>query len=118
MDKYTTRGDSGCVDLQASAKQYLAALTDWVAKNELPADTVNAALNAVFDRYPGQRIPMQMLISLTAQELGAGPSDHKMVAERVRATVKAQAANGQLSTALGAKGGTCRMAEVPARPTK
>lgn len=124
MDKFTVRGTDGSVDVAASANAYAKALTGWVAQNELSSDTIETAIEAVFDRFPGQRLPMPALLSLTVAELGASPDQHKTLTSRVHAYVTGQSADntGRIDIGKGKGGGVSRLAlpgeEVPARTAK
>lgn len=124
MDKFTKRGTDGSVDVAASASAYAKALTEWVAQNEIPSDTIETAVEAVFDRFNGQRLPMPALIGLALQELQATPDQHKTLTNRVHAYVTGQCAKntGRLDISKGVGGGVLRLslpgAEIPARPAK
>ncbi len=123
MDKFTQRGADGSVDVAASANAYAKALTEWSAQNEIPSDTIETAVEAVFDRFDG-RIAMPALVGLSLQELQATPDQHKALDKRVRAYLKGQAADntGRLDVMKGVGGGVLRLArpgqEIPARPAK
>lgn len=124
MDKFTQRGADGSVDVAASANAYAKALTEWSAQNEIPSDTIETAVEAVFDRYNDQRLHMPVLVGFTLQELQATPDQHKALDKRVRAYLKGQCAEntGRLDIMKGVGGGVLRLArpgqEIPARPTK
>ncbi len=119
MDKFTVRDASGSVDVIASATKYAEALSAWVTENEVSADTIEAAVEAVFDRFDGKRLPMPALLSMTVTELGATPEQHKSLTARVHAYVKGQTAAGRLEVGKGPKGGCGRLARpgepVPAK---
>ena len=124
MDKFTKRGSDGSVDVSASAKAYAEALTKWCAENEVASDTIENAVETVFDRFPGARLPMPALLSLSVQELGATPEQHKTLTDRVHAYVIGQCAKntGRIDIGKGKGGGVSRLAKpgqaVPARPAK
>jgi hypothetical protein len=111
MDKFTKRGTDGSVDVVASAEAYALALTTWCATNEIPAEEIATAVNAVLDRNPG-RIAMPALQSLATQELGATPSTFKVLADRVHSYVTGQAKAGLLFVIKGKNGGVSRTAPV------
>ncbi len=123
MDKFTKRGADGSVDFAASANAYTKALTEWAAQNETPTETIETAVEAVFDRHDG-RIAMPALVGLALQELNASPSQHKALDLRVRAYIKGQCNEnkGRLDVMKGVGGGVARLARpgqpVPARETK
>lgn len=112
MDKYTKRDSTGSVDVAASAQAYADALTVWAADNEVPSDTIEAAVNAVLDRFPGQRIPKPALISLSVSELNGTPAQHKTLSERVSSFLKGQVDAGKLFAIKGTGGGMSRTAPV------
>lgn len=113
MDKFTKRGTDGSVDVQASAQAYAKALTEWCAENEIPADQIAGAVNAVLDRHPGQNIPMPALLSEASQILGATPQTFKVLSDRVHAFVTGQSKAEQLFVTKGKGGGVSR--ERPAK---
>lgn len=115
MDKFVVRDATGSVDVNASAAAYAVALTKWVAENEVPTDRIQAAVSAVFDRFPGQRLTMPALLSLAVVELGASPAEHKVMTDRVHAFVRASATgeNATLVIAKG-KGGGVSLKQAPA----
>lgn len=124
MDKFTVRGTDGSVDVAASADAYAAALTDWVTKNEIPTETIELAVEAAFDAFPGQRLPMPSLLHEAVSRLGSSPASHKTLTDRVHAYVKGQCDEnrGRLDIQKGKGGGVQRLArpgeEIPARPAK
>lgn len=108
MDKFTKRGTDGSVDVAESAKAYAAALTEWCAENEIPAEEIEAAANAVLDAHAGKRIPMPAFLSLAAQELGATPETFAVLSNRVHAYVTGQAKAEKLFVVKGKGGGVTR----------
>lgn len=108
MNQFTVRGTDGSVDVAASAQAYTQALTQWIATNEIPSERIANAVNAVLDRFPGQRLSMPLLLSFSVQELGATPDQHKALTERVHAYVRGQATVGVLTIAKGKGGGVGR----------
>lgn len=62
MDKYTVRDSSGSVDIIASFSAYAEVLTEWVKNNEFPTEKVEAAVEAVFDRYPDKPVHVPTLM--------------------------------------------------------
>jgi hypothetical protein len=123
MDKYSVLGVDGTVDVAASANAYAKALTAWKAENEVPSETIEAAVEAVFDRNPG-RLPMPVLLSFATQELGATPETFRALHDRIHAYVVGQSAKntGRIDIAKGVKGGVARLSrpgeEVPEREAK
>ena len=123
MDKYTKTGADGSVDEKASAIAYSAALSVWV-ENEIPSDTIETAIEAVFDRFPSQRLPMPALLSAAVAELSATPEQHNALTKRCHAYVSGQSAGntGRIDIGKGKGGGVLRLSlpgqPVPARPAK
>jgi hypothetical protein len=115
MDKFTCRDATGAVDVLASAEKYALALSEWVAENEIGSDMIEAAVEAVFDRFGGNRLPMPALLSMAVMELGATPEQHKALTTRVHAYVKGQTETGRLEVGKGPKGGVARLA-LPGEP--
>lgn len=121
MDKHTVRDSSGAVDVAASANAYATALTKWVGENELATDTIEMAIESVFDRHPG-RLPMPALLGAAVNELNVEPAQHKSVTQRAHDYVSGQAKLGRLEVAKGKGGGVSRLARpgepIPAKPAK
>lgn len=124
MDKFTKRGADGSVDIAASGNAYMKALAEWATQNETPTDKIEAAVEAVFDKFPTGRISVPSLVGFALTELGATPDQHKSLTNRVRAYVSGQCANntGRLDIMKGVGGGVMRLSrpgeEIPARPAK
>ena len=110
MDKFTQRGTDGSVDVAASANAYAKALTEWCAANEIPAEEIEQAVDAVLGRHAGKNIPMPALLSLASQELGADAESFKVLSERVHAYVTGQTKAGLLFVTKGKGGGVSRTA--------
>jgi hypothetical protein len=104
MDKHIVRGFDGSVDVDASAAKYAEALTNWVAQNEIPAETIAAAVNAVLDRQTG-RVPVPYLVSLAANELGADATTFKALSDRSHSYITGQIKAGNLFLARGGAAG-------------
>jgi len=125
MDKFTVRDSSGSVDVGASVAAYNRALTDWVSVNETPVESIERAVEAVFDSRPATpRLPTPFLTSLVVQEMNADPSQYKALSARVGTYIKGQCAEntGRLDISKGKGGGVARLARpgepIPARPVK
>lgn len=115
MDKFTVRDAAGSVDVVASATKYADALSAWVAQHETDAATIEGAVEAVFDRFDGKRIPVPALVQFAVAELAAPPGQHKALTTRIQAYVKGQKATGRLEVGKGPKGGIVRLAR-PGEP--
>lgn len=128
MDKYTVIGSDGSADVAASANAYAKALSAWKAENEVPTETIEAAVDAVFDRFPGTRLSMPALLHEAVSELQGTPAQHKALTARVQSYVAGQCGTGdnrntgRLDIQKGVGGGVLRLAlpgdEIPARPAK
>lgn len=124
MDKFTVFGTDGSADVDASMEAYGEALATWKRTNEIPTDRIEAAVEAVFDRFPGQRLPMPALLSAAVLGLSATPDQHKALTARCHAYVTGQSASntGRLDIGKGKGGGVLRLSlpgqPVPARPAK
>ena len=124
MDKFTVRGKDGSVDVSASANAYAKALVTWCTENEVDSETIETAVETVFDRFLGQVLPMPALLDLAVQELDVEPAQHKAMTTRVHAYVTGQCSNntGRINVGKGKGGGVSRLAlpgeEIPARPAK
>lgn len=129
MDKFSKLGADGTVDVSESMKAYEAALVAWKAENEIPTDRIEAAVEAVFDRFPGQRLAMPALLHEAVSELQGTPAQHKALTARVQAYVTGQCGTtketrntGRIDIQKGVGGGVLRLAlpgqEIPARPAK
>lgn len=105
MDKFTVRDLSGAVDVIASATKYAEALQDWVSQNEADPQHLTDVVNAVFDRFSGQTLPMPALVSLSVADLGATPTEHMAVSKRVHAHIQGMAGKGGSLTITKGKGG-------------
>jgi hypothetical protein len=105
MDKYTKFNDDGSVDMSATVLAYSEGLSAWVKENEIPSDTISTAIEAVFDRFPGQRLPMPALLAAAVAELSATPEQHRALTKRCHEYVKGQAKAGILFVTKGKGGG-------------
>lgn len=124
MDKYTVFGTDGTADVAASQAKYAEALTAWKGSNETPSEKIEAAVEAVFDAFPGQRLKMPFLVNASVTRLGGTPSQHASLTKAVHGYLTAQSAKntGRIDIAKGVNGGVSRLAlpgqPVPARPSK
>jgi hypothetical protein len=122
MDKFTVRDATGSVDVLGSATKYAEALQAWCAEHEVDSDTIETAVEAVFDRFDGKRMSVPALIGYAVTELAASPEQHKALTARVHAYMKGQKETGRLEVTLGPKGGIARMARpgepIPVKESK
>lgn len=124
MDKFTKFASDGSADVSASTEAYAEALASWKASNEVATEVIETAVEAVFDSFPGQRLPMPALLSAAVLNLGTTPEQHKTLTTRCHAYVTGQSADnkGRIDIGRGKGGGVLRLAlpgqPVPARPAK
>ena len=112
MDKFSILGSDGSIDVAASANAYAKALSDWKAANEIASDRIETAIDAVFARFPGQRVPVPQLVSFSVSELGATPDQHKNLTARVHAYISGQTKAGKIFVVKGSNGGASRFAPL------
>jgi hypothetical protein len=103
----------GSVDIEASGKAYVKALTDWVGANEISADRLDAAIDAVFAENKDQvRLPKTGLVHLAVNKLGLNANQVGSVSERMNKyitnnprflTVKGKGGGVELRTATEEK---------------
>jgi hypothetical protein len=114
MDKFTVRNASGEVDVAASANAYAKALSQWVNENEIATDTIETAVEKVFDRTNGS-LPMPALVNFAVNEISQDASQFKSLSTRVHAYITGQRKSGRLAVKQGVKGGVTRLA-LPGQP--
>jgi hypothetical protein len=121
MDKHTVFGSDGSVNVEASTLSYVKALNEWKVKNELPTEDVEAAVEAVFDRFPGYRLSMPALLHEAVSLLKGEPSQHKTLTARVQSYIASQCGigdarnTGRIDITKGKAGGVLRLAR-PGQP--
>jgi len=128
MDKFSKLGADGTVDIELSTAAYAEALAAWKAENEVDTGLIESAVEAVFDRFDGQRLPMPSLVFEALTELKATPAQHKALSKRIQGYVSGQCGvkdarnTGRLDIKNGVGGGVARLARpgeaIPARPQK
>jgi len=109
MDKYTVRNATGSVDINASISAYTQALSSWVAANETNQEIISNAVDSVFEKYQGQNVPMQALVSNAAMNISSDPNEFKMLSERVHTFVKGLVSQGSLKVNKGKGGGVSKV---------
>lgn len=108
MDKYMVRGSDGSVDLKASVAAYHNALAKWVSENEISADTVRNAVDAVFnERGEGTRLTLPILVSYAMGKIDHSPAQYTAIESRIRAFLKG---NARFESTKGKGGGVARLA--------
>lgn len=123
MDKHVVRTADGSVDVTASMEAYGTALREWSARNEVPSETIEMAVEAVFDKHP-QGLSVPALVHFAVSELSSDASQFKALQVRVHGYVTGQSAQntGRLHIAKGKNGGAKRLARpgelIPAREEK
>lgn len=120
--RFIVRGSDGSIDVTASSAKFATALTEF-AKGEVPADTIELAVETVFDRYPAG-LTMPALIHYSVTQLEASSEQYRALSDRVHSYVTGQFASGKgrLDIAKGKGGGVKRLAcpgePIPARAEK
>jgi hypothetical protein len=109
MDKYTKYNDDGSINVTLSAQAYTDALNAWKLENEIPADRIESAVDAILAQKDG-RVATPTLCHLAAISLGADVNTLKPISDRIHAYIKAQRAAGKLFMVKGVNGGVSRTA--------
>lgn len=122
MDKYVVRTASGEVDIIASVEAYETALNKWVEENEADLDRIEAAVETVFNKFPG-RLVMGSVAHFALRELNAGPTEHGVLEGQILKYIRGQAKIGRLDIGKGkGNGGVLRLAKlgepIPEKPSK
>lgn len=104
------------VDQDASLEAARSAIAKHIAEREVEQTEIASAVTALFDQYKGQSIPMPTLGSMVAHKLNAQPENHKVLAERTLAYVRANAKGDSSLFVIGKGkgGGAYRRADRPA----
>lgn len=108
----------GVVDVDASEKAFSAALTKHIAETETQQATVADAVNAQFEKFPGQPITMPNLASMVCSALNAQPSNYSVLNERALGYVRANSSDKREDGKLfkigkGKNGGVCLWSQIP-----
>lgn len=118
LASYVLRGEDGELDVEGTVEKFRADVLNYQVERETEAATIGAAVNAVFDEYPGTRINMPALQTFALAKLNAQPENHKAlqtrVAEYIRDNAAAERSAGQLfKIGKGVKGGVLRWSDEP-----
>lgn len=103
------RFSDGGVNVSGSVEAFRTALIDYVKGAEETNRQIDSALNAVFDKHPGKRMPVPTLISLTLGELKCSASEWTEKTELVHAYLKS---NPTFSIKKGKGGGCARVSDT------
>jgi len=85
------RASDGSVDVFATETEMSRALSEHIAKYELPDGAVKDAVHALFDKHPGAGLNMPFIIGQVATALGENPGNSKVLREAVHAFMQANA---------------------------
>jgi hypothetical protein len=96
---------NGAIDQEATLNKFSAALAEYSAKRETEEADISAAVNAVFDKYPGASVNLPALSNLACANLKVSASSHAAMTERVADFVRANAGEGGAFEIRKGKGG-------------
>lgn len=121
-NEYVVRAADGSIDINGSVAAFATALGT-LAESEVASEDIRDAVDAVCDKHPDNRLPMQALISLATTILAPEPSALGSVTKRVHAWIRATAKEtGRFEIVKGVGGGVKRLAlegePVPAKTAK
>jgi hypothetical protein len=122
LNTYLVRAADGSIDHDATTLKFQGDLLKYEAERETEAETVGAAVNAVFDQFKGTRLNMPAVTSYALTHLNVQPENFKTLTERVQGFIRdhsGERESGALfSIAKGKHGGVCRWADQPVKPAE
>lgn len=83
------------IDRDTSMHNFEEYLTNLVAEQEQEQETFGTAVNALFDKNMGKRLPLDYVISQTLITLNAQPENHKALYVKVNAYLHDHAGEGK-----------------------
>ena len=117
LNTYLVRASDGSIDHDATLAKFRGDLLKYSVERDLESETVGAAVNAVFDQFPGARLNMLAVTSYALTHLNVQPENFKSLSDRVVGYIRDHAGNresGALFHIGKGKGGGCwRWADVP-----
>jgi hypothetical protein len=78
----------GSIDRDATCAKFARDLLAFQAKMETETEAVGAAVNAVFDQFPGARLNMPALVNYALQRLNVQPENFRILSEKVQNYVR------------------------------
>jgi hypothetical protein len=122
LNTYVVRNDNG-VDVEATMRKFHGDVVALVSHEENDAEAINAAVTAVFDRYPGASINTDAVIHAALVEMNVGVESSQDMSTKTRAFIQANSSSkredGRLfKCAKGVGGGLCRWTEYVEKPAK
>jgi hypothetical protein len=112
ISSFLVRFSNGSINVTASVSAFEAALNDYVKASEETNSGIDAAVNAVFDKHKGARMPVPTLVSLALGEMNCSASDWAERSKQVHAYVTGN--KGLFEVKKGKGGGVARLADLPA----
>lgn len=116
MDKFTVRNSvDGSIDLNASTANYRNALAKFMAENEISTETIQNAVDAVFNEHPSvdaktpMRITIPVLVSYVMGKIDHKPAQYAAIEARVKAFLKG---SPRFDSSKGKGGGVSRVSLV------
>jgi len=91
LNTYVVRAGNGSIDLDATCAKFAKDLLAFQAEMETENEAVGAAVNAVFDQFPGARINMPALVNYSLQRLNVQPENFRILSEKVQNYVRDRA---------------------------
>jgi hypothetical protein len=104
---------SGLIDVQATLDAFKPLLVAARAKQEEKNNVIGTAVNAIFDTWKGQRVPMTQLVSYVTASLNVAPG--KAYTEVATAVKSFVAANPSIYSSGKGFRGVGRIADLPVK---
>jgi hypothetical protein len=110
VSSFLVRFSDGSINVSASVAAFETALHGYVKSTEETNSGIDAAVNAVFDKHKGVRMPVPTLVSLALGELNCSASDWSERSKQVHAYVSNN--KGLFEVKKGKSGGVARIADL------
>jgi hypothetical protein len=88
LNTYVIRASDGSIDLDATCAKFARDLLTFKTESETETEEVGAAVNSVFDQFPGARINMPALVNYALQRLNVQPENFRILSEKVQNYVR------------------------------
>ena len=88
LQSYCVRNPDGSIDLDGTERKFSGDLIRFQTERELEDEAVGAAVNAVFDQYPGAKLNMPAITSMALQKLNVQPENFKTLTEKVQGYIR------------------------------
>jgi len=105
---------SNGIDHEASLTKFTSYLKTIEAEMKTETSTIATAVNSVFDKYPGQAIPLPKLVHFSLSELNVQPETYKSLEEKTLKYVRAnlKGSDSLFVSVKGQHGGTRRRTDL------